>query len=434
MDTTWRGENWKKPFFTIWTGQVLSLTGSRIAMFALIWWLTAETGSATVLAMATLFAMLPQIVLGPFIGVYVDRWDRRVIMIVADTLIALASLGLAYLFWIDRIEIWHVYAIMLLREIGGIFHWPAMQSSTTLMVPKEHLARVSGLNQAMFGALNIVGPALGAAMLEIAKLQHIMMLDVFTAILATTPLYFVFIPQPERRPVETASGQPSMWADLREGARYLFNWRGLMLLTAGAMIFKIAMTPAFSLLPLLVKEHFGGQADELALLEALFGIGVIAGGLLLGVWGGFKRGTATTMSSLTVGGGIIILLGLIPASWFPAAAALMLMMGVSVALCDAPLMAVLQKTIAPEMQGRVFTLFGSLITLTSPIGLIVAGPVTDWLGIQFWYVLAGLLTGGFAFSALFMPSVMNIEDYAYQPPAEESVEGAMPAQAIPLPQ
>ena len=206
-------------------------------MFALIWWLTEKTGSATVLAMATLFAMLPQIVLGPLVGVYVDRWNRRVTMIVADSLIALASLGLAYLFWSGHVQVWHVYAIMLFREIGGTFHWPAMQSSTTLMVPEQHLARVSGLNQAMLGALNIIGPALGALLLSVGCIYHAMLLDVITAILATTPLYFIAIPQPKRKLNGNAAGEKtSVRADLMEGLRYMLNWRGLMLLTAGIMV------------------------------------------------------------------------------------------------------------------------------------------------------------------------------------------------------
>ncbi len=432
-----RADNWKRPFFTIWTGQALSLTGSRIAMFALIWWLTEKTGSATVLATATLFAMLPQIVLGPLVGVYVDRWNRRVTMIVADSLIALASLGLAYLFWSEQIEVWHVYAIMLFREIGGTFHWPAMQASTSLMVPEEHLARVSGVNQAMFGALNIIGPALGALLLSMAAMHQIMLVDVVTAILATAPLYFVRIPQPKRTLNGQSAGEKtSVREDLRDGLRYLLNWRGLLLLTAGVMVFKIALTPAFSLLPLLVTDHFGGKARELATLESAFGVGVILGGLLLGVWGGFKRNMVTTLLGMSVIGVMLLLVGLIPANLFAVAVVLMFINGGSVALTDGPLIAMLQKTIAPEMQGRIFMLIGSLFSITSPIGLLIAGPVTDRIGVQSLYVAAGLLISGFAVWAVCTPAIMRIEDYVYEPaPAESGTLGtSVPAgQTPPLP-
>ena len=242
LSSTYDLSRWKAPFFTIWTGQALSLVGSRIAMFALIWWLTDTTGSATVLALATLFAMLPTIVLGPVAGALVDRWNRKRVMILADGVIALLSLGLAVLFWTGQIQVWHVYVVMLARELGGIFHWPAMQSSTTLMVPEEHLARVSGVNQALNGGVSIIGPAIGALLLSVTTIANVMLLDVTTALLAIVPLFFVFIPQP---PVaEGSENQPraTLIADLRAGARYVFAWRGLMLLTGMAMLFKIALT------------------------------------------------------------------------------------------------------------------------------------------------------------------------------------------------
>lgn len=423
MDETKAG-NWRAPFFTIWGGQQLSLIGSRVAMFALIWWLTKETGSATVLALATLFAMLPQIVVGPLAGVYVDRWNRRTVMIVADGVIALVSLWLAYLFWSGRIEVWHVYVIMLAREMGGIFHWPAMQSSTSLMVPREHLARVSGINQAMGGALSIVGPVLGAVLLDLAAIHTIMLMDVVTAAFAIAPLFVIAIPQPERA---VADGAPvSIWGDLRAGFHYLMGLRGLVYLTALAMVFKIALTPAFSLLPLFVTDHLDGGASQLAGLEMMFGIGVILGGLFLGVWGGFKRDIVTSTMGIVLVGVWTLLLGLIPAGAFPLAVALLFAIGVSVSFSDGPIMAVMQKTIAPEMQGRVFMLFVSLLGTTSPIGLAIAGPVTDAVGIQVWYVVAGVLCAGAGLIALMIPSVVHLEDLA--PSASAPAEEAVPAQ------
>lgn len=399
---------WKAPFFTIWTGQALSLVGSRVAMFALIWWVTDTTGSATVLALASLFAMLPQIVLGPVAGALVDRWNRRVVMIVADSLIALVSLWLAFLFFSGQIQIWHVYLIMLVRELGGIFHWPAMQASTSLMVPKEHLARVSGVNQAMNGALNIIGPALGALLLSVTPIHTIMGLDVLTAIFAITPLFFVAIPQPAAREEASAS---SIWADMREGARYLFAWRGLMVLLGMALIIKVVLTPAFSLLPILVTQHFNGDAPALAGMESAVGIGLVIGGLLLGVWGGFKRKIITTMLGIAVLGLCMVLVGFLPSSGLAAAMGALLVMGIAVALTDGPLFAILQSTIAPEMQGRVFMLFGSLITLSSPIGLAIAGPVTDAIGVQVWYLVGGALCVLSAIAGVLVPTLVHLEDY-----------------------
>ena len=135
--------NWKPKFFTIWSGQALSLVGSALVQFSLVWWLTVEMDSATILATASLIALLPQIVLGPFIGALVDRWNRRVIMIVADTFIALATVLLIILFALGRAEVWHIYALLFIRSLGGALHFPAMASSTSLMVPKQHLTRLA---------------------------------------------------------------------------------------------------------------------------------------------------------------------------------------------------------------------------------------------------------------------------------------------------
>src|SRR5574340_1045017 len=148
-------KKWLRTFGPIWLGQAASLLGSSLVQFALVWHLTVKTGSTTVLAMATLVALLPQVVLGPFAGALVDRWDRRKVMMIADGSVALTTLILVALFSTGRIETWHIYVAMFLRSLGGAFHWPAMQASTSPMVPKEHLPRLAGANQALNGLINI---------------------------------------------------------------------------------------------------------------------------------------------------------------------------------------------------------------------------------------------------------------------------------------
>lgn len=159
--------SWKYPFALIWLGQAFSLVGSGLAGFAIIWWLTATTGSATVLATATLAALLPGILIGPLAGPLIDRWDRRTVIIVADLTGALGAAVLAVLFWADTLAIWHVYLIMALRSLAGAFHWPAMQASISLMAPERHLARIGGLNQMLQGATHIAAPPLGALLIAI---------------------------------------------------------------------------------------------------------------------------------------------------------------------------------------------------------------------------------------------------------------------------
>jgi DHA3 family macrolide efflux protein-like MFS transporter len=403
-----KATSWKIPFFTIWTGQVFSLIGSRVVQFALVWWLTQLTGSATVLATASMVALIPEILLAPIAGAYVDRWNRRVVMMVADGLIALALLWLAYLFWVSAVQVWHVYLVMAVRAVGGSFHWPAMQASTSLMVPDKHLTRVAGLNQTLNGVLNILAPPLGALLMGVMPLHGVMLVDVGTAMLAITSLLFVHIPQPKRDDV--GAEKPTIWADMHEGLRYIWGWPGLVAVIGVAMIVKIALTPAFSLLPLLVSQHFHGGAAQLSLLEAVAGVGIVLGGLVLSVWGGFRRKIYITVTGMVGLGLSFVVLSLTPGSLFWMALASIFVVGLTIPLIDGPIMAILQGTVAPEIQGRVFTLMSSLLWITSPFSLAVAGPVSDWLGLRVWYVAAGTLCGLAGLALFFIPAIVNIEE------------------------
>jgi MFS transporter, DHA3 family, macrolide efflux protein len=314
---------------------------------------------------------------------------------------------LVYLFWIDAVQVWHVYVIMLVRSIGGSFHFPAMAASTSLMVPRQHLTRVAGLNQTLYGVLSIFGPPLGALAMQWLPYYGIMLVDVLTAIVAITPLLFVSIPQPQRQ--ETGAAKPSIWADMRDGLRYVLGWRGIMILIGAALIFKLALTPAFSLLPLLVSDHFGGDAIQLSLLETVLGVGLVIGGLALSVWGGFQRRVYTMLLPLFVSGLCVAVIGFTPSTAFWLAVAATFAVGLLMPPIDGTFMAILQGNVAPELQGRVFSLIGSLLALSSPVGLTMAGPVSDALGLQVWYVIAGALTAAVAVALFLVPAVVGIE-------------------------
>ncbi len=400
---------WALPFFTLWTGQAASLLGSMLVQFALVWWLTQTTGSATVLATATLVAMLPGVFVGPFAGALVDRWNRRLVMIVADGIIALATVGLAYLFAVGAVRIWHVYAIMFIRATAGGFHWPAMQASTSLMVPEEHLSRVAGLNQTLRGAMNIVAPPVGALLLSVLPLQGVLAIDIGTAALAIAPLFFISIPQPKRKP-PTAERKPSLWQDVREGLRYVWSWPGLFAVLVVATVINFLLSPAFSLLPLLVTRHFGGEALELGWIESAWGIGVVLGGLVMSVWGGSRRRILTTLVGL-IGLGIgVLIIGLTPATAFWLTLGAMFFTGLMNPITNGPLLAVVQAKVAPEMQGRVFTVMQSAATAMSPIGMVIAGPVADLLGVRVWYVVGGVVCALMGMGGFFIPAIVYLED------------------------
>ncbi len=404
------GRKWLAPFFTLWGGQAFSLLGSQLVQFALVWWLTQTTGSATVLALATLMAMLPQIILGPVAGAMVDRFNRRVVMILADGLSALAVVVLAVLFWVGQVQVWHVYLLMFLRSAAGAFHWPAMQASTSLMVPKEHLSRVQGLNQMLNGLMNIGAAPLGALLLGLLPMQGVLAVDVVTAVVAITSLFFIAVPQPApQSSVEEGQSQGSLIHDLKAGFRYVWAWPGLLIIAIMATLINLLLTPTSALQPILVTRHFGGSAAHLAWLEAAWGVGVVAGGLALGAWGGFRRRVYTSMVGLILLGTAVGAVGLVPPQAFWLAVLLMFLCGFSNPMVNGPLFAVIQAVVAPQMQGRVFTLIGSLATAMSPLGLIFAGPLADRFGVQVWYLIGGLLTALLGATAFFVPAVMNIE-------------------------
>jgi DHA3 family macrolide efflux protein-like MFS transporter len=410
-------KNWLAQFASAWTGQAFSLLGSQVIQFALIWWLTQTTGKATTLSIAALAGLLPQVLIAPLAGALVDRVNRKRVMVLADGLVALVTLGLVVLFWTARVQIWHVYLAMFLRAVAGSFQFPAWQASTSLMVPAEHLSRVQGFNQMIHGLLNICAPALAALLLSWLPTAQVLLVDILTAALAIGLIVVVKIPQPKITSSAGGAGSVSLWSDMHAGLRYVFSWTGLVCVTAIALLINLVVAPASALLPILVSKHFGGQAYELAWMESALGIGTIAGGLILGVWGGFRRRILTTLLGLVVLGVSFTGLGLISGNGYWLAVGMMLVTGLAIPIIDGPIMAAGQAVIPPEMQGRVFTLIGSLSALMTPIGLLSAGPLADRFGVQIWFVLGGIVTGLLGLGGFFIPAIVHFEDGLHAVPA-----------------
>lgn len=400
--------HWAARFFTIWTGQAFSLFGSMLVQFALVWWLTKTTGSATVLGLATMVALLPQVFLGPFAGALVDRWSRRMVMIVADSTIALTMVVLAALAAMGAMRVGHVFAVMFIRAVGGVFHWAAMQASTSLMVPERHLSRVAGLNQTLNGALQIVAPPIGAMLWGILPLYGILAIDVVTALLAVLPLLFIPIPQPmgHRR-----IGAPSsLLQEVGEGLRYIWQWPGVRALLLMATVINFTINPGFALMPILVTRHFGKGALELGWMESAWGIGIVTGGLILSGWGGFRRRILTTLMGLVGTGAGVLVLGIVPPAGFPVALAAMFLAGVMNPITNGPVFAIIQARVHPELQGRVFTAIGSIAGAMMPLGTLVAGPVADRLGVQVWFLAGGAICALMGAVSFFIPAVVSMED------------------------
>ncbi len=407
---------WQRRFFTIWSGQAISILGSQIVSFAIVWYLTEQTGSATVLAIASMFGILPNILLSPFAGAMADRGDRKSIMIISDLVVGLARLLGFFLFFTGSIQVWHLYLMIFVGSAAGSFQQPAMASSTALMVPKKHLSRVAGMNQTLQGALSIAGPPLGALLMSLTTIANIYLLDVITMLFAVLPLLFIPIPKLETR--KDSNGdviKTSFFQDIKEGFQYVLNWKGLTLLLLSAMLINFLISPAMSLLPLLVSKHFGGDEVQLALMNSMLGIGMLIGGIILSIWGGFKRRIFTSFMGLIISGLSLAAVGFIPETGFSIALFVFLISALMLPFINGPIQAVVQSAVTPEMQGRVISLIGTTAGFAMPIGLAIAGPVSDAIGIQAWFIIGGIcmsLTGILGFMS---PAMRHIEDQHQRP-------------------
>lgn len=397
-----------RSFFIIFTGQTISLVGSRLVQFSLVWWLTQQTSSANVLAFASIMAILPQAIFGPFAGVLVDRWNRKHVMLFADTGIALVTVVLALLYASGMVQIWHIYALMFIRSLGGAFHWTSMQASTSLMVPREQIARVAGLNQSVSGIASIVAPPMGALLIEILPIQYVLGIDIVTAAFAIVPLLVIHVPQPPKQ----LSKAKTVLEDMRGGLNYVIEWKGLLIILVMSLTINLLISPAFSLLPLLITGYFKGGALELAWIQSANGLGMILGGLLLGIWGGFKSRVKTAFVALVIAGFCILGFSQTPSDVFPLAVVSIFIFGVTNSIANSSFFAALQTLVPPEVQGRVFTLAMAASTIAQPIGLAVAGPVSEILSIRGWFVIGGVAFIVMALLSFSTPAVMRLEDTA----------------------
>lgn len=399
-------EKWAARFYTLWTGQALSLLGSQLVQFAIIWYLTQTTKSATTLSIASMMGLLPQVLLSPFIGTWVDRGNRRLILMFADGAVALVTLILAILFALGLVQVWHIYLVLLIRAVAGGFHQSAFGASVVLLVPKDQLGRVQGFNQALYGGMSIISAPLGAFLLAVLPMQGILGIDVSTALIAISIVFFTHIPQPERG--ENAAS--TFWQDFAAGYRYIVAWRGLVIILILAMVINFFFSATEPLTPLLITQHFNGDASQLGLWLALFSVGTLLGGLILGVWGGFKRKIVTALVGLIVMGVLVFGIGVTPSGMFTLGLAINTIFGLSIPIVNGSIGATLQSSIKPDMQGRVFAFIQSAAMLVSPIALIVAGPFADRFGIQPWFLIAGISCTVMGALGFFFPDVMGIED------------------------
>lgn len=394
--------HWKLRYGLFFAGQASSLVGSAMTQFVLIWWITDTTGSVSSLAAAGTAALLPQAILGPLGGVLADRWNRRLLLMVSDGVSAACMAVLIGLFLTGQIEVWHAFVMMAVRSAMQAFQTPAAAASTPMLVPAHFLPRAAGLNQTLQGIMTVAAAPMGALAIALMPIGWALSIDVITAVLAIGALVFIRIPQPARSERRTGVVQ-----EMKEGFALVWTNRGLrnlyLLLAAAVLV----VMPSFTLVALLVKNHFGGGANEVALMEALTGVAMIVAGVAVAaiaprrpilwvIWG-------FAASCFALAG-----TGLPTREWFWLAVAAWTVSGFAFVCASAPLTALLQSIVPNDLQGRVFALLATVMALAAPIGMAVAAPLGELIGIRWLFVLLGLLGGCVSLAGLLSASIRGL--------------------------
>lgn len=396
---------WKKNFYTMWSGQAISILTSSILQMTLIWHLAATTQSALVLSMASLAGFLPQSILGMVAGTLVDRIDRKKAMIIADLFIAGVGLMLVIASFFGEVSMWFILLILAIRSVGTAFHTPAISAVTPLIVPIDQLTKCAGYTQSIQTMGYITGAAMAGILYPICSMSMMVMLDVGGAIIAAISVMLIDIPT-----IMSSQEDSHIIKEMKDGYYILKQHKGLFSLLWIAALFMILYSPINALFPLMSLDYFGKTTFHASLSEITFSIGMLIGGVILGYWGGFKKRSKGIAFSIALMGLPIALTGLLLRNGFWIFAILCMIMGLSVPFYNGPVTALMQEKIAPEYLGRVFGLYGSIASLAMPIGLVFSGTFADYLGINTWFFLTGVLCVTLAFVTYMLPSIKNIDE------------------------
>jgi len=405
-----RNDGWLRTFLIIFTGQTFSLLGSSAVNFALVWWLTAETGSASILAYASIAAILPQALLGPIAGPFIDRWDRRLTMIVADLMIAATSVWLLLAFAEGTPSVSVIMVVIALRSAGAAFHTPASQAAVPMYVPSDQLMRVAGWNFFMSSGVAMAGPILGAFLMAATSISTVMAVDIVGASIAVASLLVVRIPNPER--AESESGRIDFVTEFADGWRELVRYRGLFDLTLVLAMVTLLYMPLNALFPLMTFSHFNGDVAAASYVEVAFGAGMLVGSMAIGVMSQRFSGVRLIGAGILLVGCTLALSGMLPSSAFWAFVMLCVVMGFSVPLFGAPITALFQGLIDPAKLGRVMSLYMTIAMLMAPIGLMVAGPLAEQVGVARWFTISGVLIAVMGLVAWSLPAVRALDNNA----------------------
>lgn len=415
--------SWKRTFAFIWTGQLFSTLSSSMVSFAVIFWLSIKTGSAEVLAFATISSLLPQLVLGLFTGVLIDRWDRKKTMIIADLYIALMTGIMVILFQSGDVQVGFLYALLALRSIGSSFHMPAMEASVPLLAPQSELMRVAGVNNMIFSMSSIAAPALAALFVSALDMTWVLLFDVFGALVASSSLLFVHIPSPrdarksaelssENQPDQKSSDKDKIgtefhkfFAELNVGLHEILKRPGLMWMFIFTIFASLAMVPISTLFPLMTLDHFAGDTYKMSVVEVAWGIGMLAGGGLMSL-PKFKFNNVLLINAMYVILGLTFAFsGFLPAGGYIFFVAFTFIGGISGAIFWGAFTVLLQSSLDSSVLGRVFSIHNSLIMIPAMFSLMATGFIADSIGVTNAFIISGFMLAAIGLISPLLPAI-----------------------------
>lgn len=382
-------QSWKRKFFAVATGQMMSLIGSAAVQFALIWWITAETGSAVMLGLAGVINFLPSVILSPYAGIIADRYNRKYICIIADVGIGIAAAIFALLLHLFDLPVWTALLILFVRSIGVTFHQPAIKAMIPQFVPENALVQVNGWNQLMSSGSLLLGPALGAVLYAAFTMPVILLTDLLCALIASGLLATLRMERVARK----EEGQRNSLQELKEGFNVYREDKMLGAMIVFETLCMIFYSPTVAFYPLMTSEHFLGTAWHASAVEIATAVGMMASAALFGSFLKVKRLLLASYIGLLGLGAIPALCGLLPPSLsaWPIFAVLCAFVGVFFNVHGVPLVSYMQTTIAPEKMGRAFSLSAVLGSLTMPVGTVIAAPIAEAVGVANWFLIAGTI-------------------------------------------
>ena len=367
-------------------GQTVSLFGSSLVQYAIVWYITLTTSSGLMMTISTLCGFLPQIAISLFAGVWADRFNRKILIMLSDSLIAASTLMLALLFLAGYQQLWLLFLISAIRSAGAGVQTPSVNALIPQLVPPDKLMRVNGINGSMQSLTMIVSPAVAGWILSVVgmNLSPVLFIDLATAVVGVGLLGLLRVPRLPR--AETAAGPLQ---DLRNGVSYVLGHRFLRMLLVVYAVLMFLITPAAMLTPLMIERTYGDEVWRLTWNEVLFSLGSVIGGILIAAWGGFRNRIHTIVLAGAVFGVMTVLMGVLPG--FVVYLVLVFLTGISMPFFNSPSIVLLQEKVEPEMQGRVFSFVQIVGSAALPLGMVVFGPLADLVGrVQILLIVTGI--------------------------------------------